>query len=342
MSPSSAETASPKCLLVLGVHRSGTSMLSGSISRLGLQAAATLMPPTSANERGYYESLPISKLNDRIFSALGTSWKGWEPIDPSWFATPQALEFQIEALELVQSEFDISAPFVLKDPRICRLFPFWKAVLDQLDVPPTIFHIHRNPLEVAASLSEREAFGEDYALLLWLRYVLDVEFSSRNTRRVFTSYALLLKDWKSELASISEMSGLETLSKTDQSESGVMDFISPDLRHARRTSGELKSKTEMRWIVNVFQILERWVRLGESEDDYPRLDRIRKTFDSVAPMFGGAVRQGVSSALQLSKTRDKLQKAYRANKKLRGRNGDLVDLVAKLEAELEGMRKAKK
>ena len=66
---------------MLGMHRSGTSALAGLLSQMGAIAPKNLLPPTTENPKGYWESKPIMQLNDDILKELGSKWSDWRSID---------------------------------------------------------------------------------------------------------------------------------------------------------------------------------------------------------------------------------------------------------------------
>ena len=53
-------------LFVLGMHRSGTSALTGALAKSGATPGAHLMPPTTDNPEGYWECAPVARLNDEL------------------------------------------------------------------------------------------------------------------------------------------------------------------------------------------------------------------------------------------------------------------------------------
>ena len=55
-------------IVILGMHRSGTSALAGVLNMLGCDLPETLMPANAYNEKGYFESNAIRLLNDRVCS----------------------------------------------------------------------------------------------------------------------------------------------------------------------------------------------------------------------------------------------------------------------------------
>ena len=69
-----------KLILVLGMHRSGTSALSGLLVKSGMDGPIDMMPATENNPKGYYESAAVMKLNDQLLSKLGYQWSTPAPI----------------------------------------------------------------------------------------------------------------------------------------------------------------------------------------------------------------------------------------------------------------------
>lgn len=60
-----------KCLIVLGMHRSGTSAIAGFLNKLGITLGSNLMMPTEYNEKGYFENWYIFRANVNIMQTLG-------------------------------------------------------------------------------------------------------------------------------------------------------------------------------------------------------------------------------------------------------------------------------
>ena len=175
-------------VVVIGMHRSGTSAIARVLNLLGCDLPKTLLEANEANEKGYWESPLFNRLNDEILALAGMNWRDWKKFDEGWFEQPLISELKEKALALLDSEFGSSKLFVLKDPRICRLTRFWYEVLGAFKATPLTLCITRNPLEVAASLHKRNGTEPVLAYLIWLRYVLDAEFDTRGASRCFISY----------------------------------------------------------------------------------------------------------------------------------------------------------
>ncbi|MCE9629808.1 MAG: glycosyltransferase [Planctomycetia bacterium] len=230
-------------LLVLGMHRSGTSALTRVLGLMGAALPHEPMPPTADNPQGYWESRRIARLNNRLLESAGTSWSDDAAISPEWFADPGRGGDREEAVALLAEEFAAAPAIVLKDPRICRLVPFWKAVLDAAGLETRAVLALRDPLEVARSLAARDADPAfrpaaipDLArgLLLWLRSVLDAEWHTRELTRHVIDYADLLRDWRMAVGPLDDIMSHSRLSA--DSAAAIDTFLDPTLR--RQAAGD--------------------------------------------------------------------------------------------------------
>ncbi|MEO0771901.1 MAG: sulfotransferase [Pseudomonadota bacterium] len=275
--------AKRQAIVVLGMHRSGTSALSGVLARLGCTPPATLMPASAANERGFFESSEVYELHNAMLDQLGSSWADWRPIPENWFASDAAETFRARAVDVLRDEFEDAPLFVLKDPRICRLFPFWRDALDMLEIEPLILHIHRNPLDVAASLNRHHNMPEEEALLLWLRHILDAEAFTRGTPRHFVDYDGLLQDWGQE---VSKMEGAFGLTLDQMDDDAVDGFLTRDLRHFQTAPDVLINDPALSgWVGVVLDVFDRWAKGGENTDDHKTLDQIGESLRSASPFL---------------------------------------------------------
>lgn len=279
------------CVLVLGMHRSGTSMTAGILSKLGCDSAANLMPANFANESGYFESHPIAAFNDRLLASSGSSWNDFQKVPSGWFSSPHAVSALSEASELLDQEFGASALFVLKDPRMCRLMPFWRDVFEVRGIRPLILHVHRSPLAVAASLGKRDELPWEYCFLMWLRNVLEAEHETRGLTRHFVSYENLLANWGRETSRAAEAFGFDWPRLTDTVAGEISGFTTRDLRHHDHRPEEVVENPALsEWLRDTFAIHESWAQGGEDPAGRDRLDAIRDAYDCSMPAFAGIVK----------------------------------------------------
>jgi hypothetical protein len=183
----------PSGILVLGMHRSGTSATAGALARLGFRMGERLVPAASDNPKGYFEHAAIVEVNDALFTALDRSWDDIRALPEQWLSTDAAAAARPRALDAL-AELDGAEPWAAKDPRICRLLPLWREVFDARGSSPACLFVLRHPREVAASLATRDAMPLRQACVLWLRHLLEAEAASRGLARCLLQYGDLVRD----------------------------------------------------------------------------------------------------------------------------------------------------
>src|SRR5271170_2950788 len=218
-------------LLVVGMHRSGTSALARTLSLLGAELPRNLYPPNKHNPTGYWESTEWIDLHDELLSAHGLSYDS--PLSlPAAALTPEGLApFRARLAGILRREFANSRLFVAKDPRACRLQPLWDAALADAGFTARYIIIVRHPIEVARSLAVREDMARETALLLWTRHILEIERASRGKPRIFVSYDALLADWRSVANRIATAFKIDWSISPAKAQVEVERFLKRDLRH---------------------------------------------------------------------------------------------------------------
>ena len=277
------------CVLVLGMHRSGTSALTGCLTLLGCQAPRQLIDPCITNERGFFESWAIHALNEDLLLALRHGWSDCRPLPWRWLNDELQAHFRKRALDVIAQEYPGRSTIVLKDPRITRLLPFWLPVLDaaDLDVMPVL--IFRHPLEVALSLQDRDGLPLEQGYLLWLQHVLSAEHDSRRLPRAILSYSQLLEQRGDVFRRVALDIGIRwpfkqgIMHPTDPIVS-IEAFLSEELRHhntegsddsASRGHDQEPSMLKV-WSEETYRILQRLSTDQSNPRDRSRLDALRK------------------------------------------------------------------
>lgn len=280
-------------ILVLGMHRSGTSAFTRVMNLLGCQLPSTLLPSADDNSAGFWESGQVVAFNDRVLAVAGSRWDDWLPLNPGWIASAARNDFVIRAREVLQAEFGASPILVLKDPRICRLAPLWLEALEGLNIQPAIALPVRHPGEVADSLEARAGSQGGFGLLLWLRHVLEAEIATRGMPRYFFGYDQLLADWGNVVDGLERVTSVTLPGRSALTEAVVTDFLSESLRHQRRHCGHALEASMPEWVRSAYAIMRRWCEEGEQAEDFPALDAIRASFNAAAPSFAAAIARGV-------------------------------------------------
>src|ERR1700721_285115 len=100
-----ADAAGSSAILVLGMHRSGTSALTGMLHHLGVALGERLMPATGDNPRGYWEHTDIVDVHQKILVALGSSWDDIRPLPAGFEHSPAAVEGRHEMAAILRRDF---------------------------------------------------------------------------------------------------------------------------------------------------------------------------------------------------------------------------------------------
>lgn len=278
-------------VLVLGMHRSGTSAVAGTISALGAALPRkTLMGADPCNERGFFESYAVAVAHDQMLAAAGSHWHDWREIDMQRIGSAELDRHRNNIKQVLIDEFGEEPFFVLKDPRICRFVPFIVSILAEIDANPVAVLPLRNPLEVVSSLQRRNQFAPSKSGLLWLRHALDSEFYSRRMPRCFISYERFLSDWRHYLDLVSERTGVAWPNRSAGTEGWIDTFLSTDLRHERRSLSEFGDYSQIPPLVReTYEILMRVADGDEGSETFAQLNRIRRQFNEGCQIFGPTI-----------------------------------------------------
>ena len=229
-------------LLVVGMHRSGTSAVAKTINLLGAELPSHLMPAhADFNAAGYWESQEVADLNDQILAKAGSCWDDVLPIDPDKLGSDATHQFKRRAEEILTQDFNKCSWFVLKDPRIGRLLRLWIPVVEAHGAQPRVVIPIRHPLEVAASLHRREGFSEGKSVYLWLRHTVDAIRDSRRVPRAFIFFDELMQDWRTAVKRLGSDMNVRWPEKLDSVAPMVEQFLDQQLRHHTNSGTHFQS-----------------------------------------------------------------------------------------------------
>ena len=154
-------------VVVLGMHRSGTSAVAGLLHHAGLNvgAADDLIEANEGNPKGHYELRPMMELNDTILKQWGGTWDNPPAFPDNWQNSELALD-QIASIRALIAEYQLH-DWVIKDPRIAVLLPLWSAALGD---DAAYVAMYRHPREVALSLEARDSMPIAVGMSLWWEY----------------------------------------------------------------------------------------------------------------------------------------------------------------------------
>lgn len=289
--------SSSKALIVLGMHRSGTSALAGLLDTVGYKFGCEHFAADKDNQKGYFELREIVLSHKALLASLGLTWDSVTPMPLKWHETQEAKVASDQISELLKGYFGNLKTWGIKDPRMCRLLPMWFQIFGHLQTSPYALMIVRNPLEVAASLSRRDGFSTDKGCLLWLRHVLEMEFDSRNTPRSVITYESLLQNWKETLQSAFATMDLEIdlVTKCTEAES----FLDPQLRHQNRTAQAVPHSKLSKLAIDGYTALAKCNTLN-ADAAIEALDKIRLELAEVDEYYCSIIHELEVRALEKS------------------------------------------
>lgn len=216
-------------VVVLGMHRSGTSALTALLQLMGLWAGdeGDFPPADEHNQEGYWEHRGIWSVDEAILRTLGASWSEALALDLSRLEDGLLARFRERARAVVR-DLDAHGSWVVKDPRLCVLFPFWREVLER----PVGVLLYREPLPVARSLAARDGFPIPFGIALWELYTREALASTRGLPRVLISHEELMADPLAVLQRVHRDLGIAGLRLPSAGE--VRAVVNPDLVHHPR------------------------------------------------------------------------------------------------------------
>jgi len=202
-----------KIVFVLGMHRSGTSLTAEIVHSMGFSVPGTSLDPIdSVNAHGFWESKEVFDINEKILSAAGLKWYHICPVGHVFKNLADTGAFSREISEFLALESEKLGDLVIKDPRICLLWPLWFAAIDPSVFEVKVIFVNRHPSSVAASIRKRDGFSFFSSHLLWLYYFFSVFGRDKFPGTLVLNYEQLLSDGRNGLE-ISEFIGVNPIPK---------------------------------------------------------------------------------------------------------------------------------
>ncbi|HTW97939.1 MAG TPA: hypothetical protein VMD59_04135, partial [Acidimicrobiales bacterium] len=221
-------------LLVLGMHRSGTSAVAGALSHLGFAPPrpGDLMEHRPDNPRGHFESRSLSELDEAVLARLGGSWER-PPALAEGFELDAALDDLAAAAPgvLDRAFLPTDSKVIWKDPRLSLVLPLWRLVLP---APLLAVLVLRDPLEVALSLAARNDLPLVKSVALWERYMRQAVRSVRGMPVLVVDYPAVTADAAGLAKGLDELLVGAGVEPEPGGLAAAGAFLDPDLRHERR------------------------------------------------------------------------------------------------------------
>ena len=220
-----------QAILILGMHRSGTSVLSRLCNISGAYLGESVIEPAADNPKGFWENKDIVLLHDELLEQLNRQWDTTMPLPDRWWDSPKIAATKQKLIDFLRDEFGDKPLWLVKDPRVCLLIPIWLDVLEELNVAPHFLIVNRSPEEIVESLQKRNDMHRDACHLLYLHHYLSAEYWSREFPRSVVNYHDILKDWQRVLIDASKAATIDWPIQAWDGVKGIADVVDSGLRH---------------------------------------------------------------------------------------------------------------
>ena len=219
-------------LVIVGMHRSGTSATTGAMQCVGVQLGEKLYAGHSGiNAKGYFEHSDIADANDAALLSMGSSWDDILPKEDGWWQRKELLPHSGKMRQYIRRDFSKSPLWALKDPRVSRMLPWWMEIFRDEGISPHFIFVVRSPDEVYRSLEKRDGFSREKSFMLWLLHYLEAEKESRGHPRTFVLFENFLEDPTGELLKIEHQLGVRFPVPVPDAKECLDSFLSKDLRN---------------------------------------------------------------------------------------------------------------
>jgi hypothetical protein len=223
-------------ICIIGMHRSGTSMIARALNLCGLNLGKDdqLLGPSDSNPLGHFEHSSFLRINESLLAHFGASWLNPPELQQGWETDASLSDLTTEARQLVGT-FNDSPVWGWKEPRTTLFLPFWKSIMPGLRFVICL----RSPLDVARSLEKRNAIPIRAGVALWHQYSRAAVRDTIGSPRIFTFYEDYFRDPASEISRVAQFCGLASGGNMAE----LRDSVVHELRHYASETNDLLNVT---------------------------------------------------------------------------------------------------
>lgn len=320
-------------LLVAGSGRSGTSLFTGIMQRLGFHVPQPEVEADPTNPRGFAESKWAVDFHIGLLGRAGVLVADARPA--AWAHTgriglDETVQSQLRGW--LSSQFATADHLIIKDPRLSWFLPLWRHCADEVGVAPKFASVLRHPSAVVGSKQRSYGNwqGDVERTAGWINQVLFTERATRDAPRFFVRYQDLLEDWTREIARAGEVLDLAIV--RDVPASTIVqthEFVDHSLSRSRETWDEFEIPDGLRELADeVWELVSRLVEDGSGGEELTeRLDSARAAYIRLYEDAEAIAQSSITAARRRAGARDsrlaglakRVPKRYRRKLPLRWR-----------------------
>ena len=274
-------------IIILGMHRSGTSATTGMLRCLGVTLGKKLYAAhANINAKGYFEHSDIADTNEEALLALNSAWDDMLPKPTDWWKCKELDHYAQKIKRYLLKDFSQATVWAVKDPRVCRLLPWWIDILAAEGIDARYLIVIRPPHEVYLSLKRRDGFSLEKSYLLWILHYIDAEYWTRGLPRAFVTFENLVNNPTAAFSNIEKSLDLRFPIPIAQASEGFSQFISKNLIHHRE---QLSDGGEQSKLIELAMTLHSQLIAAAANNgfqvNFDRLDNIRLQINDIQHSF---------------------------------------------------------
>lgn len=228
--------------LILGVPRSGTSVISKGLNSLGIDFGNNLIKSGKWNPTGFFEDYDfVFKVNHKVLSRFGLTWDSLRIVDKQCQTSVELESLHEIAVDLLMERFANTNFWGFKDPQTSRIVPFWEHIFERLNLQSQYIIALRNPLSSAHSFQTMTGNDIQKGLILWLVHLIPAIEATHHKKRVFVSYDAILNNPRFQLERLHQKLGLNWALKSEAINNFSDEFLNKKLHHHEYTIDNLKN-----------------------------------------------------------------------------------------------------
>ena len=293
-----------KVLFVAGAGRSGTSTLSGILSKLGMHVPKPEVVADPSNPKGFGEPQWAVELHDRLLKEADVQVSDSRP--SAWFETGRIATREparIRVADWLEGHLAEQSELVVKDPRLSWFLGLWRVAAIRTGATPVFATMLRPPAEVVGSKQKYYAnkLGSAHLTASWLNMLLHTERATRDSiittiegsavggavgrapvgGRAFVRYSDLLDDWVKTTMSLGHQLDVQSVihTRSDQIRE-VHRFIDPGLRRVTLSLSDLALPPRLHELT-----AETWEALNRLADEGGDTPEVHTTLDQLRDAY---------------------------------------------------------
>ena len=283
-----------RVIVVLGVHRSGTSALARSLQVLGIGLGDNLHSAGLDNPKGFWEDRDCVAINEELLNRVGSEY---DHLGLAWnfnVDEPAISDLYLQAIQLVsQSISKNKGIWGVKDPRICRLLGFWNKVFDACGCDVSYIISLRDPISVAESLQKRNNIYPEKSFFLWLQHIDPAILDSRDKTRIVVNYDYLIDAPEKQLVRIANCLNIPFEEKNNELLNDFLaGFLDNKLRHSSYSLSQISADNRIPYdTLKAYKLLMRVAQDEisiDSDEIQSSFEQFQYNLQAYAPAFSYA------------------------------------------------------